>query len=64
MSEHLPLARRCRRRASFGARGRACAEQWERDGCVPREVLRKMGGAGLLGLMVDWRGMAAPRPMR
>ncbi len=26
-------------------------EQWERDGCVPREVLRKMGDAGLLGLM-------------
>jgi acyl-CoA dehydrogenase len=29
------------------------AEQWERDGCVPREVLRKMGDAGLLGLMYD-----------
>ena len=28
-------------------------EQWERDGCVPREVLRKMGDAGLLGLMYD-----------
>jgi acyl-CoA dehydrogenase len=27
------------------------AEQWERDGCVPREVLRKMGEAGFLGLM-------------
>ena len=27
------------------------AEQWERDGCVPREVLRKMGDAGFLGLM-------------
>jgi acyl-CoA dehydrogenase len=27
------------------------AEQWERDGCTPREVLRKMGDAGLLGLM-------------
>src|SRR5688572_1676484 len=26
-------------------------EQWERDGMVPREVLRKMGDAGLLGLM-------------
>jgi acyl-CoA dehydrogenase len=26
-------------------------EQWERNGCVPREVLRKMGEAGLLGLM-------------
>jgi acyl-CoA dehydrogenase len=26
-------------------------EQWERDGCVPREVLRKMGAAGFLGLM-------------
>jgi acyl-CoA dehydrogenase len=28
-------------------------EQWERDGCVPREVLRKMGEAGLLGLMYE-----------
>jgi acyl-CoA dehydrogenase len=28
-------------------------EQWERDGCVPREVLRKMGDAGLLGLMYE-----------
>ncbi len=28
-------------------------EQWERDGCVPRDVLRKMGDAGLLGLMYD-----------
>jgi acyl-CoA dehydrogenase len=28
-------------------------EQWERDGCTPREVLRKMGDAGFLGLMVD-----------
>ncbi len=26
-------------------------EQWERDGCPPREVLRKMGDAGMLGLM-------------
>lgn len=26
-------------------------EQWERDGCVPRAVLRKMGAAGFLGLM-------------
>ncbi len=26
-------------------------EQWERDGKVPREVLRKLGEAGLLGLM-------------
>ena len=25
--------------------------QWERDGCVPRDVLRKMGAAGFLGLM-------------
>ncbi len=31
------------------------AEQWERDGCVPREVLRKMGEAGLLGLMYSAR---------
>ncbi|MES3012941.1 MAG: acyl-CoA dehydrogenase family protein [Pseudomonadota bacterium] len=29
------------------------AEKWEEAGCVPREVLRKMGGAGLLGLMHD-----------
>jgi acyl-CoA dehydrogenase len=29
------------------------AEQWERDGATPREVLRKMGDAGLLGLMVE-----------
>ncbi|WP_341908516.1 acyl-CoA dehydrogenase family protein [Polaromonas sp. YR568] len=29
------------------------AAQWEEDGCVPREVLRKMGQAGLLGLMYD-----------
>jgi acyl-CoA dehydrogenase len=28
-------------------------EQWERDGFTPREVLRKMGDAGLLGLMYD-----------
>jgi acyl-CoA dehydrogenase len=27
------------------------AEQWEERGMVPREVLRKMGGAGLLGIM-------------
>ena len=27
------------------------ASQWERDGCVPREVLRRMGAAGFLGLM-------------
>jgi acyl-CoA dehydrogenase len=26
-------------------------EQWEREGCVPREVLRKLGAAGMLGLM-------------
>jgi acyl-CoA dehydrogenase len=31
------------------------AEQWERDGATPREVLRKMGDAGLLGLMVESR---------
>jgi hypothetical protein len=29
------------------------AEAWEQDGKVPREVLRKMGQAGLLGLMYD-----------
>jgi acyl-CoA dehydrogenase len=28
-------------------------EQWEREGCTPREVLRKMGDAGFLGLMYD-----------
>ena len=27
------------------------AAAWEETGCVPREVLRKMGNAGLLGLM-------------
>jgi len=27
------------------------ASAWERDGCVPRDVLRRMGAAGLLGLM-------------
>lgn len=29
------------------------AAQWEKDGRVPREVLRKMGEAGLLGLMFE-----------
>jgi len=29
------------------------AESWERDGKVPREVLRKMGAAGLLGLQYE-----------
>ena len=29
------------------------AAAWEEDGCVPREVLRKMGKAGLLGLMYE-----------
>jgi acyl-CoA dehydrogenase len=29
------------------------AAQWEADGMVPREVLRKMGDAGLLGLMYE-----------
>ncbi|HET9820835.1 MAG TPA: acyl-CoA dehydrogenase family protein [Burkholderiaceae bacterium] len=28
-------------------------EAWEAAGCVPREVLRKMGEAGLLGLMFE-----------
>ena len=27
------------------------AAQWEDTGCVPREVLRRMGQAGLLGLV-------------
>jgi acyl-CoA dehydrogenase len=30
-----------------------CAAAWEEEGCVPREVLRKMGDAGLLGLMYE-----------
>ncbi len=29
------------------------AAAWEETGCVPREVLRKMGDAGLLGLMYE-----------
>jgi acyl-CoA dehydrogenase len=29
------------------------AAAWEDEGCVPREVLRKMGDAGLLGLMYE-----------
>jgi acyl-CoA dehydrogenase len=29
------------------------AERWEHEGVTPREVLRKMGDAGLLGLMYD-----------
>ena len=29
------------------------AARWEEDGCVPRAVLRKMGSAGLLGLMFE-----------
>jgi len=29
------------------------ADQWERDGCVPRQVLRKLGAMGLLGLMFE-----------
>ncbi len=29
------------------------ADAWERDGLVPREVLRKMGAAGMLGLMFE-----------
>lgn len=29
------------------------AAQWERDGLVPREVLRRMGAAGLFGLMYE-----------
>jgi acyl-CoA dehydrogenase len=30
-----------------------CASQWEKDGQVPRAVLRKMGAAGLLGLVYE-----------
>ena len=29
------------------------AAAWEEEGCVPREVLRKMGDAGLFGLMYE-----------
>ena len=29
------------------------AARWEEDGCVPRDVLRRMGEAGLFGLMYD-----------
>ncbi|HZY15424.1 MAG TPA: acyl-CoA dehydrogenase family protein [Ramlibacter sp.] len=29
------------------------AQAWEEQGCVPREVLRRMGAAGLLGLMFE-----------
>jgi acyl-CoA dehydrogenase len=29
------------------------AAEWEETGCVPRDVLRKMGDAGLLGLMYE-----------
>jgi acyl-CoA dehydrogenase len=29
------------------------ASAWEEEGCVPREVLRKLGEAGLLGLMYE-----------
>ncbi len=29
------------------------AAQWEEDGCVPRDVLRRMGAAGFFGLMYD-----------
>lgn len=29
------------------------AARWEQEGCVPREVLRRMGAAGLLGLMFE-----------
>ncbi|MGR3710005.1 MAG: acyl-CoA dehydrogenase family protein, partial [Alterinioella nitratireducens] len=26
------------------------ADQWEKDGCVPREILREMGELGFLGI--------------
>ena len=29
------------------------AARWEEDGCVPREVLRRMGAAGLLGIAFE-----------
>ena len=41
-----------RSRASSRARSSRTATRGKRAGCVPREVLRKMGAAGLLGLMV------------
>ena len=28
-------------------------DQWERDGFVPREILREMGALGLLGMRYD-----------
>lgn len=28
------------------------ADRWEEDGCTPREILREMGGLGLLGMRV------------
>ena len=30
-----------------------CAAAWEEEGCVPRDVLRRMGQAGLFGLMYE-----------
>jgi acyl-CoA dehydrogenase len=30
-----------------------CAAAWEEQGCVPRDVLRRMGQAGLFGLMYE-----------
>ncbi|MEO7391759.1 MAG: acyl-CoA dehydrogenase family protein, partial [Ramlibacter sp.] len=31
------------------------ADAWEEQGCVPRDVLRRMGQAGLFGLMYESR---------
>ena len=39
------------------------ADAWEAEGRTPREVLRKMGAAGLLGLMYA-PSTAAPAPTR
>ena len=30
------------------------ADAWERDGCIPRAVFRRLGDLGLLGMRHDW----------
>ena len=39
------------------------ADQWERDGAVPKHILRKMGELGLMGVMVpdEWGGAGSAR---
>ena len=39
------------------------AAAWEEAGCVPRDVLRKMGQAGLFGLMYESQ-YGGGKPMR